>query len=104
MPDVQFPTVHCQSLSGKRNRPHGRTPALPASPTIQQRQPRRLAPHPCAHADQVRARSEVTLRGQALGSIGRLQRQGWSLMQQHDVHDLPARWWTREACPRCATV
>jgi hypothetical protein len=43
-------------------------------------------------AEQVRARSEVTLRGQALGSIGRLQRQGWSLMQQHDVHDLPARW------------
>ena len=51
-------------------------------------------------AEQVRARSEVTLRGQALGSIGRLQRQGWSLMQQHDVHDLPARWWTRVAWPK----
>lgn len=51
-------------------------------------------------AEQVRARSEVTLRGQALGSIGRLQRQGWSLMQQHDVHDLPPRWWTRVAWPK----
>jgi hypothetical protein len=50
--------------------------------------------------EQVRERSEVTLRGQALGSIGRLQRQGWSLMQQHDVHDIPPRWWTRIAWPK----
>ena len=101
MPDVQALTVHCQSLSGKRKT--DRMDARQLCLRLQQYSSGNhdaLRPIRVPTPDQVRARSEVTLRGQALGSIGRLQRQGWSLMQQHDVHDLPARWWTRVAWPK----
>lgn len=101
MPGVEALTVHCQPLSGKRKT--DRMDARQLCLRLQQYSSGNhdaLRPIRVPTAEQVRARSEVTLRGQALGSIGRLQRQGWSLMQQHDVHDLPARWWTRVAWPK----
>ena len=101
MPGVEALIVHCQPLSGKRKT--DRMDARQLCLRLQQYSSGNhdaLRPIRVPTAEQVRARSEVTLRGQALGSIGRLQRQGWSLMQQHDVHDLPARWWTRVAWPK----
>lgn len=101
MPGVEALIVHCQPLSGKRKTDH--MDARQLCLRLQQYSSGNhdaLRPIRVPTAEQVRARSEVTLRGQALGSIGRLQRQGWSLMQQHDVHDLPARWWTRVAWPK----
>ncbi len=98
MPGVEALIVHCQPLSGKRKT--DRMDARQLCLRLQQYSSGNhdaLRPIRVPTPDQVRARSEVTLRGQALGSIGRLQRQGWSLMQQHDVHDLPPRWWTRVA-------
>jgi transposase len=101
MPGVEAHIVHCQPLSGKRKT--DRMDARQLCLRLQQFSSGNhdaLRPIRVPTAEQVRARSEVTLRGQALGSIGRLQRQGWSLMQQHDVHDLPPRWWTRVAWPK----
>jgi len=101
MPGVEALIVHCQPLSGKRKT--DRMDARQLCLRLQQYSSGNhdaLRPIRVPTAAQVRARSEVTLRGQALGSIGRLQRQGWSLMQQHDVHDLPPRWWTRVAWPK----
>jgi len=101
MPGVEALIVHCQPLSGKRKT--DRMDARQLCLRLQQFSSGNhdaLRPIRVPTAEQVRARSEVTLRGQALGSIGRLQRQGWSLMQQHDGHDLPPRWWTRVAWPK----
>ena len=98
---VQALTVHCQPLSGHRKT--DRMDARQLCLRLQQYSAGNLdalRPIRVPTEEQVRARSEVTLRGQALGSIGRLQRQGWSLMQQHDVHDVPPRWWTRVAWPK----
>lgn len=101
MSGVEALIVHCQPLSGKRKT--DRMDARQLCLRLQQYSSGNhdaLRPIRVPTAEQVRDRSEVTLRGQALGSIGRLQRQGWSLMQQHDVHDQPSRWWTRVAWPK----
>ena len=101
MPGVESLIVHCQPLSGKRKT--DRMDARQLCLRLQQYSSGNhdaLRPIRVPTPEQVRQRSEVTLRGQALGSIGRLQRQGWSLMQQHDVHDIPPRWWTRIGWPK----
>jgi len=99
--NVESLIVHCQSLSGKRKT--DRMDARQLCLRLQQYSSGNhdaLCPIRVPTPEQVRQRSEVTLRGQALGSIGRLQRQGWSLMQQHDLHDIPPRWWTRIGWPK----